>query len=69
MEILADGRIVVAGQRQFLAGSGADTGQCVVKPCGMRESPYRKPSIWPAATRPGCLGSRKFVCDAERGPI
>ena len=31
MEILADGRIVVAGQRQFLAGSGADTGQCVVE--------------------------------------
>jgi N-acetylglucosamine-6-phosphate deacetylase len=31
MEILDDGRIVVAGQRQFLAGSGADTGQCVVE--------------------------------------
>lgn len=31
MEILKDGRIVVAGQRQFLAGSGADTGQCVVE--------------------------------------
>jgi N-acetylglucosamine-6-phosphate deacetylase len=31
MEILEDGRIVVAGQRQFLAGSGADTGQCVVE--------------------------------------
>jgi N-acetylglucosamine-6-phosphate deacetylase len=31
MEILEDGRIVVAGQRQFLAGSAADTGQCVVE--------------------------------------
>jgi N-acetylglucosamine-6-phosphate deacetylase len=31
MEILDDGRIVVAGQRQFLAGSGADTGRCVVE--------------------------------------
>ncbi len=31
MEILDDGRIVVAGQRQFLAGSGAESGQCVVE--------------------------------------
>ena len=31
MEVLEDGRIVVAGQRQFLAGSGADTGRCVVE--------------------------------------
>jgi len=29
MEILADGRIVVAGQRELLAGSAADTGRCV----------------------------------------
>ena len=29
MEVLDDGRIVVAGQRQLLAGSGADTGRCV----------------------------------------
>ena len=29
MEVLDDGRIVVAGQRQLLAGSGADTGLCV----------------------------------------
>ncbi len=29
MEVLDDGRIVVAGQRQLLAGSGADTGHCV----------------------------------------
>jgi N-acetylglucosamine-6-phosphate deacetylase len=31
MEVLEDGRIVVAGQRQFLAGSGAKTGDCVVQ--------------------------------------
>lgn len=30
-EVLEDGRIVVAGQRQFLAGSGAGTDTCVVK--------------------------------------
>lgn len=30
VEVLEDGRIVVAGQRQFLAGSGATTGDCVV---------------------------------------
>lgn len=29
VEILADGRIVVAGQTAFLAGSGATTGECV----------------------------------------
>jgi N-acetylglucosamine-6-phosphate deacetylase len=29
MEVLADGRIVVAGQRELLAGSAADTGRCV----------------------------------------
>jgi N-acetylglucosamine-6-phosphate deacetylase len=31
MEVLTDGRIVVAGQRQLLAGSGADTRRCVVE--------------------------------------
>ena len=29
VEVLEDGRIVVAGQTQFLAGSGASTGECV----------------------------------------
>jgi N-acetylglucosamine-6-phosphate deacetylase len=29
VEVLEDGRIVVAGQRQFLAGSGASTLECV----------------------------------------
>jgi N-acetylglucosamine-6-phosphate deacetylase len=31
MEVLDDGRIVVAGQRQLLAGSAVDTGCCVVE--------------------------------------
>jgi N-acetylglucosamine-6-phosphate deacetylase len=31
MEILADGRIVVAGQRELLAGSAANTGRCVLE--------------------------------------
>ncbi|MEZ6130172.1 MAG: amidohydrolase family protein [Planctomycetaceae bacterium] len=38
VEVLDDGRLVVAGQRQFLAGSGATTGDCVVgmmRSCGI----------------------------------
>ncbi|MFY9254710.1 MAG: amidohydrolase family protein [Fuerstiella sp.] len=38
VEVLPDGRLVVAGQRQFLAGSGATTGDCVVhmmQACGI----------------------------------
>jgi N-acetylglucosamine-6-phosphate deacetylase len=38
VEVLEDGRLVVAGQRQFLAGSGATTGDCVVgmmRSCGI----------------------------------
>jgi N-acetylglucosamine-6-phosphate deacetylase len=31
VEILEDGRIVIAGQRQLLAGSSSDTGRCVVE--------------------------------------
>ena len=36
MEVLSDGRIVVAGQRQLLAGSAADTRRCVIE--AMREA-------------------------------
>ena len=38
VDVLDDGRIVVAGQRQFLAGSGSITGDCVVhiiNTCGL----------------------------------
>ncbi len=31
VEVLEDGRLVVAGQRQYLAGSGATTGDCIVR--------------------------------------
>ena len=31
VEVLPDGRIVIAGQQQFLAGSGASTNQCVAR--------------------------------------
>jgi N-acetylglucosamine-6-phosphate deacetylase len=34
MEVLADGRIVVAGQRELLAGSAANTGRCVLEAMG-----------------------------------
>lgn len=37
-EVLPDGRLVVAGQRQFLAGSGVTTGDCLVhmiQTCGI----------------------------------
>ena len=38
VEVLDDRRLVVAGQRQFLAGSGATTGECIgrmIKSCGI----------------------------------
>lgn len=31
VEVLEDGRLVVAGQRQYLAGSGVTTGHCIAK--------------------------------------
>ena len=60
MEVLDDGRIVVAGQRQFLAGSGADTGHCVVEAVRHGGShPAGGRATWQDATRLACLGSRK----------
>lgn len=38
VDVLEDGRLVVAGQRQFLAGSGATTGDCIagmMRSCGV----------------------------------
>lgn len=53
VEILADGRIVVAGQTQFLAGSAALTGDCVARfmsTCGVSLSAaWNLASIQPAA--------------------
>ncbi len=54
VEVLADGRIVVAGQTQFLAGSGATTGDCVahmMTSCGVS-----LPDAWRlASTQPALL--------------
>jgi len=52
VDVLPDGRIVVAGQTQFLAGSGATTGECVahfMTACGvsLREA-WRLASTRPA---------------------
>lgn len=53
-EVLDDGRIVVAGQRQFLAGSGAFTEECVA---GMRHlTGIDLPTAWNMAHRiPGAI--------------
>jgi N-acetylglucosamine-6-phosphate deacetylase len=53
VDIVNDGRIVVAGQTQFLAGSGATTGDCVVQfmsMCGVSlQEAWKLASIRPAA--------------------
>jgi N-acetylglucosamine-6-phosphate deacetylase len=66
VDILDDGRIVVAGQTQFLAGSGATTGDCVVKfmsMCGVS-----LPEAWKlASTRPAALLNRhdEFLAEGQ----
>lgn len=48
VDVLPDGRIVVAGQTQFLAGSGATTGECVLRfaeICGLLPG-----SVWSTAS-------------------
>jgi N-acetylglucosamine-6-phosphate deacetylase len=53
-EVLEDGRIVVAGQRQYLAGSGAFTEECVAGM--MRLTGVDLPTAWHMAQRnPGAL--------------
>lgn len=52
VEVLPDGRLVVAGQRQFLAGSGVTTGECVahvISECGIT----LPEAIQMASTNPG----------------
>ncbi len=54
VDILSDERIVVAGQTQFLAGSGSTTGDCVVRLMSMCGLSLRE--AWPlASTRPAAL--------------
>ena len=48
VEVLADGRIVIAGQRQLLAGSGASTEQCV--PVVMRAANLDLATAWQMAS-------------------
>ena len=54
VEILGDGRIVVAGQTQFLAGSGVLTGDCVARFMSVCRVPLH--AAWNlASTRPASL--------------
>jgi len=53
MEVLPDGRIVVAGQRELLAGSAADTCRCVVE--AMRQGVSRADAIDMAGRNPARL--------------
>ena len=66
-DVLADGRIVVAGQTQFLAGSGATTGECVahfMTVCGMSLR-----DAWSlASTRPAQLMNISVVSLEEGAP-
>lgn len=66
VDILDDGRIVVAGQTQFLAGSGATTGDCVVRFMLMCGVSLR--DAWQlASTRPAALLNRhdEFLAEGE----
>jgi len=49
VDVLPDGRIVVAGQTQFLAGSGATTGECVAHFMSICDVPLA--SAWELASR------------------
>lgn len=69
-EILDDGRIVVAGQRQYLAGSGALTDECVA--CAVDMVPLPLPTaIDLAALKPaellGC--ERASLCEGDRADL
>ena len=54
VDVLNDGRIVVAGQTQFLAGSGATTGDCVARFMSACKTPLH--AAWNlASTKPAAL--------------
>lgn len=68
VDVLTDGRIVVAGQTQFLAGSGATTGDCVahlMDICGLTLE-----EAWPmASTQPAeLLGCRHTWLQTGQSP-
>ena len=54
VDVLDDGRIVVAGQTQFLAGAGVTTGDCVAEFMSLCDVPLQ--NAWElASTRPAAL--------------
>ena len=65
VDVLADGRIVVAGQTQFLAGSGATTGECVAHFMSICHTTLQ--DAWSlASTRPATL-MKIAACSLEEG--
>jgi N-acetylglucosamine-6-phosphate deacetylase len=59
VDVLEDGRVVVAGQQQFLAGSGATTGDCIVHMSHACNIPLAT-SIRMATVNPGKLMNHEF---------
>ena len=54
VDVLDDGRIVVAGQTQFLAGAGVTTGDCVAQFMSLCNVPLH--AAWKlASTQPAAL--------------
>ena len=67
VDVLTDGRLVVAGQTQFLAGSGATTGACVAGFMTMCKTLL--PAAWPlASSRPASLLMAQSGFLQEGGP-
>ncbi len=65
VDVLADGRIVVAGQTQYLAGSGATTGDCVahlMNACGLNLA-----TVWDLASQQPASIFGEPVCALEVG--
>lgn len=70
VDILEDGRIVVAGQTQFLAGSGATTGDCVAQFMSMCGASLNE--AWKlASTCPAALinGHDEFLAEGKTGNL
>ncbi len=66
VDVLDDGRIVVAGQTQFLAGSGATTGDCVARFMSACKIPLH--AAWNlASTKPAALldSRRDFLQEGQ----
>jgi N-acetylglucosamine-6-phosphate deacetylase len=79
VEVLEDGRIVVAGQRQFLAGSGAATEECVASVMRLAGVPLAEAVRMATESPEGVTGAERvrldvgsradlFVFHVEPGP-